>query len=1120
MADSLFDILTDAIEDAIGDSEPTLFPLANQNGQVAQDLADLRQAANGVDSASDLGAWLAAVDTWRTRVEQLADDAFGGTNAIDALFARFLQSKFPRFAAILALAGVIVVDQNGVATVDWQKLEDFLKDPGNLVNEQMWQALLDDVGAGTGPAPGTAHLIALIAALVIMAPRTISALKQGTLKVGGLPPAATRATTGVWRDFRQTSAQWLSLTFPIADPVKPAAQRTPQSKFDIVSDITPDLSATLAFRSNRRTVSNKTVSGFELWAALGLDDDKWDIPLGDNWLVRIAPGIGFGFGYDGDWHGAFRPVVTGSAELPGPGDPVVVSLGREVPGGAPDIELGPPYDTHLVIQDLGAFLKVRENHPIFEIGGFVHGLSFVLAPRWFRTFGENSIPSVDGLFFALDFDLAYVEGKGVQLNLASGLEFTWHIDKKLGNDTINLTLHSINFKLPIEAGGDPVFKIRLEARTVISATLGPVLIVVNGAGAWVGLWHTADGNFHWGLLPPTGAGLQVTAGPVTGGGFFNYESGPPERYSGALALKITGLFDVSAFGIYEKTAAGNVSLVILLGIRFTPGIQLGYGIMITGFGGLVGINRRADTDALRMRLVSGTAGHLLFPDDPIKNAPAILADLGAFLPAADGVFVVGPTIMLNWLKVGGFDFVSVSLGIFIELPGPTKIILVGVLRASISSGSGKPEDTVLQLRLDIIGVLDFKKKTLEFDATLIESQLLQIFVITGDAAFRASWGEQPYLMLTLGGFHPDFNPAPVQFPDMERIALTYGSKDNPHLWLRFEAYFAITTNSLQFGGRAEIGIKAGPLNAIGFMSLDVLIQFTPFHFTARIEAGVAVRWRNHSIASVKLRGEITGPGPIVLSGKISFEILFFEISWHDSFTLGEDAATPASTTTSVPQELKQELTTTSNLSAVEAQDREVAQRQVASDTFAVVSPLGRLAWSQRRAPLDTLLERFEGAPLPRAQSVRLQVTGATDSVREWFSPGSYSNLSQSEALNRASFDRLPSGVAFGFGTSQSGTTTHTVEMVTFRLPQPAPTPSKTPITIPKIVLESILGRTHATAVADRAAKVTVARERWSVADKDGAPLGAGLTETEAHQRAKQKDGVAVPEADLVDIGAV
>ena len=74
----------------------------------------------------------------------------------------------------------------------------------------------------------------------------------------------------------------------------------------------------------------------------------------------------------------------------------------------------------------------------------------------------------------------------------------------------------------------------------------------------------------------------------------------------------------------------------MLGVRFTPGIQLGFGFEITGFGGLVGINRRADTDALRERLTSGAAGNVLFAEDPIRNAPALLGDLGALFPAGRG----------------------------------------------------------------------------------------------------------------------------------------------------------------------------------------------------------------------------------------------------------------------------------------------------------------------------------------------------------------------------------------------------------------------------------------------------------------------------------------------------
>jgi hypothetical protein len=152
--------------------------------------------------------------------------------------------------------------------------------------------------------------------------------------------------------------------------------------------------------------------------------------------------------------------------------------------------------------------------------------------------------------------------------------------------------------------------------------------------------------------------------------------------------------------------------------------------------------------------------------------------------------------------------------------------------------------------------------------------------------------------------------------------------------------------------------------------------------------------------------------------------------------------------------------------------------------------------------------------------VHLQVAGASESVREWFSPGSFATLTQSEALNRASFDRLPGGVAFGFGMGASAGVSHTVQMVTFRLPQPTPVAS-TPVTIPAIVLQGILGRTDTPSVANRTSKVTVAREPWAVSDTSGGTtLADGLSETEAHQRARQKDAVAVPAADVVDIGAV
>ena len=62
-------------------------------------------------------------------------------------------------------------------------------------------------------------------------------------------------------------------------------------------------------------------------------------------------------------------------------------------------------------------------------------------------------------------------------------------------------------------------------------------------------------------------------------------------------------------------------------------MHVAFGIFWIGVGGIFGIDRRADTDALRERLTAGAVGNLLFADDPIRNAPMLLGDLAALFPA-------------------------------------------------------------------------------------------------------------------------------------------------------------------------------------------------------------------------------------------------------------------------------------------------------------------------------------------------------------------------------------------------------------------------------------------------------------------------------------------------------
>ncbi|ONH60006.1 hypothetical protein CcI49_15005 [Frankia sp. CcI49] len=1109
----------DAMRSALDGTNPALPPLSPPDAAGARAaIEQLADRAGGVTDAADPVAWLQALESWRDTASDVADRAFAGPNPAEQAFVRFLTERMPRTAAFLALTGVISHTPDGLARVDRQKLRALVTDPGTLVNEGLWDALLADVGL-----PGTGRLPAVIVGLLLLAPQTVLALTRGDLRVAGLSAPPT-AQPGPWRVFREATEGWISITVPIGDPADP--QPNPRDMFDWAADLTPDLSGTLAIRSQRHDLGGgKRRTVFEMWLALAAEEDRWQYDFGSGWYLRVEPGLTGGFGYDGSWHGAFRQFALDPARLPGPGDPVEVTFGRELDAGAPDIAFGPPYDTRLVIRDLGLFLRLREDHPVVEVGLFLHGLSAVLTNRWFRTFGVTDTVFRDGIRLDLDLDLAYVEGRGVVLGLSSGLDVTLGIDAEFGkNAPVGFKLHSIRIHVPVRATEDS-FDVRAEVRFHISTHLGPVSLVADGLGGWVGYWSEDDTRKYVGLLPPTGAGLEISAGPFTGGGYLDFTGGPNERFGGVIHVKV-GTFEVTAFGLHELTGepgAANrpTSVIVVLGVRFSPGIPLGFGFEISGFGGLIGINRRADTDALRERLTSGAAGNVLFAEDPIRNAPRLLDDLDHLFPRNAGTHVFGPTIQISWLNIAGHKVFRFDVGLFFEFPGPRRIVLLGSARAQLPPLAGGPH--LIDIRFDIVGFVDFPKRIVEVDATLINSSVMEIFHLTGDLAFRIAWGDHPYLLLSFGGFHPRFTPLPAQFPELARLALTVKPGKLPGgVFFRAEAYLAITSNTVQFGGQVELGYKAGPLNLIGFLALDALIQFTPFHFEVTISAGVRLRWKSTNLAGVRLEGTLSGPGPFTVSGKACFEILWFDICADVRIQLGSSGQPAAPPVSSVVQALRPQLTEPANLTALDGDDNEAiqARRPAAAGDHPLVSPLGGLSWAQKRTPLGLTLDRFDGVPLAAPQRVVVESPRAAGPVQDWFAPGSYANLTEAERLNRPAFSRLDAGIRIGLGAPAASTAIRRdVTVVEIRLPKP-PSTGALAIAFAAVTLRAALERTAPSQVRTTAPAFGVREERFAVRDRGGAVLAEDLSVSEAHQRARRAGGVAAAKRDLVDLGAI
>ena len=98
-----------------------------------------------------------------------------------------------------------------------------------------------------------------------------------------------------------------------------------------------------------------------MWLHPSTDAAFHELRTAAGFVTRLEPGVPVGLGYDGGagtWN-APRP-------RPRPDRPsrrqneATLRIGRDTAGGAPDLLFGPPYDTRIVVRDLGLEVRLRE----------------------------------------------------------------------------------------------------------------------------------------------------------------------------------------------------------------------------------------------------------------------------------------------------------------------------------------------------------------------------------------------------------------------------------------------------------------------------------------------------------------------------------------------------------------------------------------------------------------------------------------------------------------------------------------------------------------------------------------------------------------------------------------
>ena len=527
----------------------------------------------------------------------------------------------------------------------------------------------------------------------------------------------------------------------------------------------------------------------------------------------------------------------------------------------------------------------------------------------------------------------------------------------------------------------------------------------------IGMLIVANKSDTFRFKPPTGIGLAFDVGSVKGGGYL-YIDAEKGEYVGALELKLGARLSLKAVGVINTKLPGiDFSMLVIITTQFDPPFPLILGFTLSGVGGIVGLNRTVDLEVLKQGIKTNTIRSVLFPQDVIANIARIVSDIKQIFPPKQDRTVLG---LMFELRYGKLKMLTIQLGFVVELD-VGKLLILGM----IALKAPQENSQVVRLQINFLGVIDFNKKLASVDASLYDSKLLA-FTLTGDAAFRISWGDPCFFIFSVGGFHPAFDvPVDLGLENMKRITLSLLSGENPRLTL--QTYLAITSNTFQHGAKAELYASKGSFNIYGYISYDLLFKVTDSTLTlvAHFAAGVSLRRNTSVLMGIHVTGEFSGFKPCHIHGKASVSFLFFSVSVPFSHTWGSSPSGVAEATQAdILNLLREEIGDSRNWIAdlPPNNNLHVSVKQISlpesESAKVVVHPFGILTFSQLVVPLNLEINKF-GHQVPKdAKFFEIKTTDTTlttETTREQFAASNFIQLTDEEKLARPSFESMISG---------------------------------------------------------------------------------------------------------------
>lgn len=879
--------------------------------------------------------------------------------------------------------------------------------------------------------------VALIATLKFGFPKTHRALQAAGLLSDGLPDyEATQFTKDALVDLFNGDLQWgdtLALaavgwfTLELLDEL-------PGNKSGMLYGWEPDPNTTTPIVDR---ISDRILSVYA-----GYESDIADLGATLQTSAIIVPeshgGPGFMFSLGG----------SGTVSIPIDRYEIAVEVSAPAPGvffigpdsqawGEPDatltIHLRPDDDLNVVRPTLyfgASYLSLGHMEVGFELGmdrqrlivDFKKTELYLKAQEDSGSFLNSILPD-DGMQAILNFGLAVNLGDGsVSLSEGTSLKIVLPIG---GDGVLGVRISYLIIEIGIDSERDSFATVN-EISATFDVKWGGFHMAIERMGLKLYLpprENTFTNDNMWQRVvdfkPPTGLGVALDTEAVSGGGYLFFDADNKE-WGGVLHLDIKEVIAITVLGLIQDglpDAPDDYALVLLGTVEFPPpGLSTFPNVYIEGLGLLFAHNRGIDTDVLRQGIKTGLVDGILFPSDPVANAPQIINDMRRLFPVEQGRQAAGLLVKLGF---GGSGAVSLKLGVALEWPEPFVLVIMGNL--TIKLPSQKAKKPVAQVLADFALIWDDGDNMISFDAALRDSYVAEVYVITGEMAARYHYADPKIFVLSVGGYHPAFNasealPARAQMPRVERVSIAFGTGSNPRI--RALGYLAITPNSFQVGVRAEVVAKKSGFSLEGWIGVDALFQFDPFYFVIDFSAGVRIKKGSRTLFSMTLEGRLEGFTPTRISGRVKFKVLFVTVKIRVSLTIGADTPIFGGDVDLLPI-ITDALDEDAAWTAVQElgfSQCATLQPVEAEQNALLLHPGLTLSVQQNLVPLKQTLDLFYGSRIRNDDRFEIKALMIADEevdlvdVQQDFSPAQFHEMSDGEKLSRPSFEPAPAGV--------------------------------------------------------------------------------------------------------------